>query len=295
MSEAFKMAETLPRERSAAARRGARMVLVVAVNLVLVLFCLTYIFPFFWLGYNSLKNMAAFTSNIFSLPAAPVLDNYVHIFQTSEVYWALGNSLGNTAIAMVFTVGLSFVVAYFLSRYTFPGRRFLYGFFLLGMLVPIYALLIPVYIQFNRLGLIGHRFTLLIPYVTFALPQTIYLYDSYMRSVPRSIEEAAYVDGADVRQIMTSVMLPICAPITGTVLVLNFLGTWNEFPFALVLTNGPSFRTVPVWLTTFQGQYSANVTMKLTAMLIAAIPMILAYLFLRRQMMEGLTAGAIKG
>ncbi len=286
--------EEVGRRRSGG-RVFGRGVLAVASNGILWIFCATYIFPFMWMIYNTLKTQPQFILNIFSLPIPPVWSNWRDIFSIPDTYSALINSSYNTALSMVFIVFFSFTVGYFLSRYSFPGRNFIYGFFLVGMLVPIYALLVPVYIQFNKLGMTNHRYTLLIPYVAFSLPQAIYLFDSYMRTIPRSIEEAAFVDGATTNQIMTKIMFPICMPITGTVLVLNFLGLWNEFPFALVLVSGAGYRTVPIWLTTFQGQYSSQITMRITAMVIAMTPIIVAYFFLRDRMMEGLTSGAIKG
>jgi raffinose/stachyose/melibiose transport system permease protein len=277
------------------ARSVGGTALFLAVNFLLYLFCVSYIFPFVWMLYNSFKAMPAFTLNIFSLPVPPTTDNWRQIFGSRDVYMALVNSFYNTFFAMILIVALSFTVAYFLSRYRFRGRNLLYGFFLIGMLVPIYGLLVPVYIQFIKLGMVNRRYTLLIPYVAFALPQAIYLFDSYIRTIPRAIEEAAFIDGATTNQIMTTIMFPICQPITGTILILNFLGLWNEFPFALVLVSGADYRTVPVWLTTFQGQYTSSVTMRLAAMLVACAPIIIAYFFLREKMMQGLTAGAIKG
>jgi raffinose/stachyose/melibiose transport system permease protein len=276
-------------------RTFGRGVLAVIANGVLLLFCLSYLVPFVWLLLNTLKTQPQFILNTFKLPLPPTWSNWHDIFTFPDTYSALINSTYNTAISMALIVVISFVIGYFLSRYTFPGRNFLYGFFLVGMLVPIMALLVPEFIQFHKLGMDNKWFTLLIPYIAFGLPQAIYLFDSYMRTIPRSIEEAAFVDGATTNQIMATIMFPMCMPITGTILILNFLGLWNEFPFALVLVSGVGHRTIPVWLTTFQGQYQGQITMRMTAMVIAMAPIIIAYFFLRDRMMEGLTAGAIKG
>jgi raffinose/stachyose/melibiose transport system permease protein len=278
-----------------AARSAGRAVLSVVTNGILLLFCVSYLLPFVWMLYNTLKTDPEYMLNTFSLPLPPHWSNWRDIFSFPDTYSAIINSTYNTAISMVLIVIISFTVSYFLSRYVFPGRNFIYGFFLVGMLVPGMALLVPEYIQFHKLGMDNRIYTLLIPYVAFSLPQAIYLFDSYMRTIPRSIEEAAFVDGATTNQIMTSIMFPICMPITGTILVLNFLGLWNEFAFALVLVSGVGHRTIPVWLTTFSGQYQSQITMKMTAMVIAMAPIIIAYFFLRDRMMEGLTAGAIKG
>jgi len=257
--------------------------------------CLSYIFPFIWLLYNSFKTQSQFAQNIFSVPTVPTFSNYHDIFGGTAVYVALFNSTFNTILAIVGIVVFSFMVAYFLSRYTFKGRNFLYVFFVTGLLVPVLGLLIPSYIQFHLFGLLNTRFTLLIPYITFNLPTAIYLYDSYMRTVPRSVEEAAFIDGASINQIMRLVMFPMCLPMTSTIVVLNFLFNWNEFPFALVLNSGEQYHTIPIWLTSFQGEYASNITGRLTAMLIASVPIIVAYVFLREKMMSGITAGAVKG
>lgn len=265
------------------------------VNIILYFFCLTYLFPFLWLFYNSLKDRTQFSVSVFALPDPPTLYAYKHIFGSKEVYSAIWNSVYNTLISLVFIVGVSFVIAYFLSRYNFKGKKLIYGFFLVGMLIPVHALLIPLYIEWKALGLTNSFFALIPAYITFALPISIYLYDSYMKSIPRSIEEAAFVDGATMPQIMMKIMFPICRPITGTVLILNFMSLWNEFSFALVLNSKAEFRTIPVWLTTFQGQYSGNMPVRITAMLIGSLPIIIMYLFFREKMMEGMAAGAIKG
>ncbi|WP_077534222.1 carbohydrate ABC transporter permease [Massiliimalia massiliensis] len=270
-------------------------VLKVLINLILYFLCLTYIFPFLWLFYNSLKDRKQFSVSVFALPNPPTLYAYKHIFSSPDVYRAIFNSVYNTLISLVLIVSISFVLAYFLSRYHFKGRRLIYGFFLVGMMIPIHALLIPLYIEWNSLNMTNSYFALLPAYVTFALPMAIYLYDSYMKTVPRSIEEAAFVDGASVNYIMTHIMFPICRPITSTVLILNFMSLWNEFSFALVLNSKAQFRTIPVWLTTFQGQYSGNMPVRITAMLIGSLPIIIMYIFFREKMMEGMAAGAVKG
>lgn len=267
----------------------------IAVNLVAWVFCLSYLFPFLWLFYNSLKDRKQFALDILSLPVRATWENYQSIFSDNRFYMALRNSLFNTAVSMLAALVFSFVVAYFLSRYRFRGRNAIYTFFILGLLIPIHALLIPIYIQFNRFSMLNKGFSLLIPYITFALPRDIYLFDGYMKGIPRSIEEAAFVDGANRNQIMTRVMFPICMPIVGTIMILDFLGMWNEFPFALVLVDSTELKTIPIWLTNYQSQYTSNVPIRLTTMLISVAPLIVMYLFFSERMMKGMVAGAVKG
>lgn len=272
-----------------------RGVLKVIVNAILYLFCASYIYIFVWLILNTLKTNQSFAINTVGFPAHLYFGNYIKIITGVDFYTAFFNSIFNTAISIVFVIILSFVVSYFLSRYTFRGRTFLYGFFLIGMLMPLLSLLIPMYIQFHNLGMLNKRYTLLLPYIAFNMPVAIYLFDSYMRTIPREIEEAAFADGATVNYIMLRIMFPLCLPIIGTILVLDFMGIWNEFPFALVLASGAKFRTIPIWLSSYQGLYGSDTTGRFTAMFISMVPIIIVYLFFREKMMQGMTAGAVKG
>jgi raffinose/stachyose/melibiose transport system permease protein len=267
----------------------------IIINFVLYCFCLSYLFPFIWLTYNSFKDRKQFNASYINLPIKIIFDNYKTIFSGNEAWHAIRNSTFYTVLTIVLVLAISFLIAYFISRYRFRGRRFLSLFFLMGMLIPIHALLIPIYIQFSTIGLLNRFITLLIPYVTFGLPRDIYLFDSYMRGIPQSIEEAAFIDGATVNQIMTRIIFPMCMPIVGTIVILDFVGIWNEFPFALVLNSRADLRTIPIWLTTYQSQYSSNVPVRLTAILISMLPIIIIYLLFSDRMMKGMVAGAIKG
>lgn len=269
--------------------------LAISVSAILWLLCATYIYPFIFMFYNSFKTEAAYRSDPYSLPSHPTLIAYRGIFGGHDVYTAFFNSLFNTVFAIIGIVILSFLCAYFLSRYRFKGRTFLYGFFLAGLFVPGLGLLIPTYIQFHALRMLNHRWTLLLPYITGGLPTAIYLYDSYLRTIPRSLEEAAFIDGATIPDIIRLIMFPVCLPMTATLVVIDFLGHWNEFALALVLNPDPRLRTMTVWLSLFQTQYEANLTGKLTAMLIITLPVIITYFIFREQMMRGLAAGAVKG
>ncbi len=267
----------------------------VSSNIVIWLFCLSYIVPFVWLFYNTLKDRQQFAQDILSLPIPPTFENYINMFSDVEFYYALKNSLFNTCVSIVGALLLSFILGYFLSRYRFKGRNFLYLFFLLGMVVPVHALLIPIYIQFTQIGINNAFYTLIIPYITFAIPRDIYLFDSYITGIPRAIEEAAHIDGATRPQIMTKVIFPICAPISLTIVILDFISLWNEFLFALVLIDDVVLRTIPIWLTNFQSQYTTNVPARLTTMMLAMLPIIIMYVFFSERMMKGMVAGAVKG
>ena len=268
----------------------------VLLNSFLYILAFTYIFPFAWMLYTSFKTRAEFTMSIFALPKEPTFRNYINALDRSTGFTtAFINSLMNTIVSVFFIILLAFMLGYLLSRYRFKGRNFLYSFFMIAVFIPTHALLIPVYIQFNALGLLGTRLVLLIPYITLGLPMAIFLYDNYLSIIPRSIDEAAHIDGASMFTMIYQVMFPICMPITATLIVLNVMGTWNEFSFALVLASSVSSRTLPLWLTVFDSQYTSNITLKLTGIFICCFPVILVYLIFNRKIIEGIAAGAIKG
>uniref|UniRef100_A0A7V4TFV6 Carbohydrate ABC transporter permease n=1 Tax=Candidatus Caldatribacterium saccharofermentans TaxID=1454753 RepID=A0A7V4TFV6_9BACT len=265
------------------------------INGILLLFCASYIFPFAWLFYTSLKSQKSFLVNMFGPPIPPTLENYQKLFSDKALIQALFNSFFNCLLSIILIVVFSFSVGYVLARYNFKGRNLLYLTFVAAMLVPVHALLVPTYVYFGTLNLLNKRFTLLLPYVTFGLPVAIYLYESYIRTIPKEIEEAARIDGASTSYVMLRVIFPICLPITGTVILLNFMGIWNEFPFALVLASHPRTRTVTVWLSTLTGLYSGSIPLRLTALLVACLPIIIVFILLRQKMIESVAAGAIKG
>ncbi len=275
--------------------KAAGRFVVLGMNAFLFLFAITAIFPPIWMFYNSLKENREFSHNIIALPSTVTWENYQAVFSTPQVFRALFNSLFNAVLSTAAIIALSFVIAYFLARYQFPGRNLIYAFFLFGLLVPLYGLLVPVFIQFTAMGMINNRFTLLLPYTAFGLSQAIFLIEGYIHSIPKELEEAAYMDGASFPQLLAKIILPICTPAIATAAILSFLATWNEFGFALVLLTGEEFKTIPLWLNTFQGERTVNYTTLMAALTIASIPVVLIYLLFREKIIQGFIDGALKG
>jgi len=276
-------------------RRGFyNLIASVGMNGFLILFAITAIYPLIWLAYNSVKPAPEFARDIFGLPAHVTFENYESILGQSTVYRALFNSLFASIIATTITVFMAFVIAYFLARYRFPGRNALYAFFLFGLLVPIHGLLVPVFVQFKDVGLLNNQFTLLPPYIAFGMSTSIFLIESYIRSIPPEMEEAAFIDGANLPTTLVLIIFPMCRPIIATVGILGFLANWNEFPFALILLRDEQLKTIPLWLNTFKGQYTVNYTGLMAAMIIVSLPVIIVYLIFRDRIIEGFIAGAIK-
>ncbi len=264
-------------------------------NTAMLLFSLTCIFPILWILYSSLKTKEEFMLNIVSLPVKPQFDNYFTAFVEGRMYTYFTSSILNSVTTVFLVILLSFCIGYVLSRYRFKGRNFIYTLFIAGMLIPVYALIVPLFVQFKVLGLYDQFFTLIIPYIAIRLPLAIFLFESFIRTVPVELDEAAYMDGASTVYTMTRIVLPLCKPVMSTILILAFLDTWNEFPFALVLVTKDYLRTLPVGLTNFYGQYTTDYTTLMAALVLSILPVITVYLFFYKKIIQGMTAGAVKG
>jgi raffinose/stachyose/melibiose transport system permease protein len=265
------------------------------VNLLVSLLSLSCIFPVVWMMYSSLKTQKEFTLNIVSLPSHPQFANYSQALVEGNLGVAFLNSMLYTTVSVVFAVTLAFIIGYLLSRFSFPGRSFVYTFFLAGMLIPVYALLIPIFLEFKMFGLLNKRITLIIPYIAFALPVGVFLVESYVKSIPMEMEEAACIDGCSFTQTLVLVIFPICKPVLSTTAILSFLSTWNEFPLALVLIRSNRLKTLPLGVTNFVGTYTVNYPLMFAALVISALPVILMYLVFSQNVMHGMVNGAVKG
>ena len=275
--------------------KSSTRILKSAINGIMILFSFTCVFPLFWMIYSSLKTQKEFSLNIISLPVNPQFGNYIEAIKVGEMHIFFFNSLFISVISVVIVILIGFITGYFLSRFNFRGRNFLYILFLSGMLVPVYGLLIPVFIQFGKFGLLDNRFTLILPYVAFGMPMAIFLLESFITSIPIELEEAALMDGSSLTNTLMNIIMPICKPAISTVIILISLQVWNEFPFALVLIRSRVLKTLPVGLTYFSGQYTTNYTQLMAALVIAVLPVIIVYLLFYKKIIKGMAAGAVKG
>lgn len=267
------------------------------MNFVLIVFSFTCIFPIIWMFYSSLKEKRVFNADTVGLPKNPTLVNYIRILTNPDYHLSasMWNSVRTTAISIVFIVLFSFIVGYILARVRFKFNRPLYLMFLMGMLIPIHSLLVPIYVVFNRCGISNRWFTLLLPYISFALPMGIFLVEGYVKGIPVSLEEAAAIDGSSFSYTMWKIIMPICQPILVTVGIIQIFGCWNEFSFALVLIKDVALQTVPLALTQFKGQFASDYPKQMAAMLITMSPIIILYFAFSKQIIKGMVSGAVKG
>jgi raffinose/stachyose/melibiose transport system permease protein len=245
--------------------------------------------------YSSLKTRKNFALDSVGFPTEFRFANFSQAIVEGKLGTYFFNSMFATVLTVLIVIVLAFFVGYCLSRFTFFGSKFLYVFFLAGMLIPIYALLIPIFLEFKSIHLLNKRITLILPYIAFALPVGVFLIESYVKGIPFELEEASCIDGASFLHTTFGIIMPICSPVISATAILTFLGTWNEFPLALVLIRSNHLKTLPIGLTNFVGAYTVDYPLMFAAMVISVFPVIVMYLLFYNAIMEGMVNGAVKG
>ena len=216
-------------------------------------------------------------------------------FIESDFMGYLKNSLSISLVSTVVTVLLSVTAAYAFSRYKFRGKGVLLSSFLITQIFPAPMLLLPTYILLYKLGFIGKFWTLVIPYVATAVPFCVWTLKGFFDTVPFSIEESAYVDGANLRQIFFRIVMPLSLPAIGVASLFAFTNAWNEYIVARIILSERSMYTLPIALTNMSGSFNTDWGIFAAASLITAIPVIVVFIALSKFMVNGLTLGGVKG
>lgn len=265
------------------------------LNTLMVLFSITCLFPVIWIFFSSMKTQQEFMLSSMALPKSINFQNYIDVFQSTNMLVYIWNSLRNTIVSLGLTIIVVFPAAYVLSRRGFKGRNFIYNYFIIGMLIPVHALLVPMYIQFKQAGIDNQWYTLIIPYVAFGIPISVMLMESYIKSIPVELEDAAAIDGCGFFKTMLLIILPLATPVLATVAIIQFFASWNEFSFALILVKDDALRTIPVGLNAFKGAHDINYPRFMAAIMASMIPAMLLYFSFSKRIISGMMAGAVKG
>jgi multiple sugar transport system permease protein len=263
------------------------------VVIAIVVFCLL---PFYWLINISLKTGPDLSSaDLF--PPHPSLDNYSSIFQNSSFTRARANSAIVSLVTTFIGVIVGSFCAYALARLKIRGKFIILGVVLSITTFPQIAIAAPLFRLWSDIGLYNTLIGLVIPYLTFALPLSIYILVSFFREIPKDLEEAALVDGATHFEAFRKVVVPLAAPGLATTAILTFISAWNEFLLATTLTSSTTARTVPVAISQFTGSSEFEVPLgtQSAASVVISVPLIVLVLLFQKRIVAGLTAGAVKG
>ncbi|WP_433164536.1 carbohydrate ABC transporter permease [Kribbella sp. CA-247076] len=282
--------DTVPQSRPPRGRKG------VVITLVLLVVALFWISPLALLVVTAIRPLSDFVGN------GPLSWPDTFTWSNFKDAWGIGNfatTYRNSALLALMKVPLGVLVsamlAFALAKLRMKFRRTVMFSVFLGLTIPIYITIVPVFIMMRSAGATDSLLGLLGPYLAFGIPFEVLVLQSFFRQIPDEIFEAARVDGAGDWRIFFTIVLPLSTPALVTVAILDAVATWNEFLFALILLNSDANKTIPVGLLNFQGQFANNNTGLAAGILIAVVPILIAYIFLQRWIVGGLTAGSLKG
>lgn len=251
--------------------------------------------PFIFMCLSTFKErFEILTGGVFSLPKAFYIENYKTVF--SGQFWGyFRNSVFVVGLSLIILLFVSACAAYPLSRFKFKLNKPIYGLIVAAMSVPIHITLIPIFVMVSGIGLYDTIWALIGPYVAFNLPISVFILTTFMAGIPKELEEAADIDGCGKYRIFFTIMLPLSTSGLATLAIYNSVNMWNEFSFALVLTQSIQNRTLPLAIWEYQGQYTNDVPMIMTVLTLSVIPMIIAFIFGQDKLIKGMMAGAVKG
>jgi ABC-type glycerol-3-phosphate transport system permease component len=252
-------------------------------------------FPLYWALVASLTSESALFSEPSLWPRDPLLDHYRALFATRDFWTPIRNSLVVAGATTVFCVTVGALAAYALARLEFRGKALILGCILALSMFPQISIVSPLYLLLREMRLINTYPGLIMPYMTFAMPLTVWLLVGYFRQLPKDLEEAALVDGASRLMAFRKIIIPLAMPGLATTAILAFIYCWNEFLFALSFTLGPERQTVPVAIALFRGEYQVPWGEILAASVLATAPVAAMVLLFQRRIVQGLTSGAVKG
>ena len=269
---------------------------------VLAGYLLWVVYPMAWVAYSSLKTDEAIFREAFALPPFDDLQtgNYARAWNEAKFGDYFFNSVVVTLSSVTLIVLLGAMAAYALARFYHPLGKGVFWLFLAGLMIPVQLSIVPLFFELKALGLLNSRLGLILVYAANGLPFAIFILAGFFKSLPRSLYEAAVVDGCSEASAFWKVMLPLARPGLVTVAIFQFIGVWKEYFFAFMFTSGDagaSVRTLPLGLANLSitSQYRSDYGMLFAGLVIVTIPILIVFVALQKQLVKGVTAGALKG
>ncbi|WP_028543795.1 carbohydrate ABC transporter permease [Paenibacillus taiwanensis] len=265
-------------------------------HVVLLVYVVIVVFPLLFVFISSFKNNTEIFNDPWGLPSRLSWDNYANALSSSHIGTYFVNSLYISIVSTVTTILLSTAIAYAVTRMKFPTlSKLVLGLLLLSILIPPASLLIPLYIMIKDFGIYNTPFALMIPYAAFGIPLTTFVIAAFLKSMPTELEEAGIMDGLSTYGLLGRIVIPLTMPTLVTVFILNFIGNWNEYILANLFLSNQELRTLPVAVVSFADKFNMNYGALTAAITISVVPVIIIYGILQKQIIEGVTAGSVKG
>jgi len=266
--------------------------------LIVTIITVIALIPFIWSVLLSFKSNTEIVNSPISLPEVFSFENYRRALQTLNLPKMYGNTLFLVMISTFFSVILTFMSSFSIARMNFKNEKLpdlLYLFLLLGLAVPIYILLFPIYRIDSKLGIIGTYLGLILPYIAVNISFNTLLFVGFLRGFPTELEEAAVIDGCNIFNLCTKVVMPVVKPTFITVVIFNAIYIFNEYPFASTFITNTERNTISMMANMFKGQYSMDYSGIIAASIMIIIPELIFYAIFQKYIISGMTEGAIKG
>ncbi len=274
--------------------RADRIVVWLASQVALLFFTLVILYPVLWMVFASFKSKTEIVTNVWGLPQSLRWENYVAAWESAKLGYALANSVITSLSVVTLIVLFASLAGFAFAKLRFPGATAIFLALVFTMHAP--APIIPLYVLLVRLGMTDSRIGLILPMVAGGVPLAIFIFRAFFQSIPTELLDAARVDGCTDLGAFGRVVLPISGPAIATVAILQFVGAWNEYFLALVLLRSDEMRTIPLAIQVFFYAWGRTEWQQVfAALVIASLPIIVLYVVLQRQFIQGLTAGSIKG
>ncbi|MCX7655984.1 MAG: carbohydrate ABC transporter permease [Treponemataceae bacterium] len=263
--------------------------------LVFWVFTFLTIYPLFWLVISSLKTTQAFQMDRLGLPNPIFWGNYPMAWKIGKFDILFKNSVFYTVTTTIAVLILSFMAGFAFAKIKNRFTPLLYRLFVIGILLTLQSIMVPLFLMTNAVGLYNTRIGILIPYIAIGLPMGVYLGTEYIKSIPDAIIESARIDGASYIKIFWAIVAPMTKPVAITLSIISFTGIWNEFMLINILASKESIKSLPVGILKFSGALATDYGKQFAALSIGMIPMLVFYLIFRKQITQGVSAGAVKG
>lgn len=271
-----------------------RRINAVWITILLALFGFVALYPVYFVIVSSLKTRREYVSNMFGLPQQWSLANFAEVFDRFNLWRALFNSIITTAGGVVICVVLALTLAYAVTKMRLPFRNVIFVFVIGTLVLPVQTILFPLYQTLITLRFVRRYWGLMIAFATFGLPLSVYLLAAYFKGIPDELLDAARIDGATHGQIVVRLMVPLAMPALATVTVIDTLHFFNDLILPLLILPSSRRTTLMVHIMLFRGQSDLSVPLLSAGLFISMLPVLIAYLIGQRQLIKGLTAGAVK-
>ncbi|WP_159882515.1 carbohydrate ABC transporter permease [Paenibacillus puerhi] len=266
-----------------------------SLEVLAIILGLLFLVPFYFVIVNSMKTFGELLVNSSNLPQSFNLANYSKVWTIMKFPRVFSNSLLITLISNIGLVVISSMAAYRLVRYPSRFNNLLFLAFVAAMVIPFQSIMIPLVKVASQVGLMDSRLGLIICYFGFGVSLNVFLYHGFIKSIPKEIEESARVDGCSPYGVFWRIVFPLLKPMSVTIVLLNSLWIWNDFLLPLLVLNSPDLRTIPLATYSFFGQYTKQWDLALAALVLGVIPIIIFFLSMQKYIIEGITAGSVKG